>query len=141
MKHKVEFKNFSPGRHVCELVEELIACLERHAPNFPEAGVFLRLFVDESVTRRLYHVTLTCEVPGRTLVAREERHDLEEAIRAAFVEVPAVFRNAVIEKYKNWRRRRSVFSSIFQKLLRLRQHSVMPSFGDKLPKIPARGLC
>ncbi|HEV2665269.1 MAG TPA: HPF/RaiA family ribosome-associated protein [Blastocatellia bacterium] len=87
MRRNLEFKNFSPGHRLRELVEELIARLDRHAPNSPADTIFLRLFVDENAARRLYHVSLTCDVPGRMLAAREERHDAEEAVREAFVEI------------------------------------------------------
>ena len=87
MRRNLEFKNFSPGHRLRELVEELIARLDRHAPNSPADTIFLRLFVDENVARKLYHVSLTCNVPGRMLAAQEERHDAEEAVREAFVEI------------------------------------------------------
>jgi ribosomal subunit interface protein len=100
MKHNLEFKNFSPNRRLRELVEELIARLERHAPNFPADAVFLRLFVKENAKRKLYHVSLTCEVPGRTLAAQEDRHDAEEAVREAFAEI-----ERQLEKHKEVLRR------------------------------------
>jgi ribosomal subunit interface protein len=87
VRSNLEFKNFSPGSRLRELVEELIARLDRHAPNSPAYTGFLRLFVDENAARKLYHVSLTCDVPGRMLAAREERHDAEEAVREAFVEI------------------------------------------------------
>jgi ribosomal subunit interface protein len=87
VRHNLEFKNFSPGHRLRELVEELIARLDRHAPNSPADTIFLRLFVDENAARKLYHVSLTCDVPGRMLAAQEERHDAEEAVREAFVEI------------------------------------------------------
>jgi ribosomal subunit interface protein len=87
VRRNLEFKNFSPGHRLRELVEELIARLDRHAPNSPADTIFLRLFVDENAARKLYHVSLTCDVPGRMLAAQEERHDAEEAIREAFVEI------------------------------------------------------
>jgi RNA polymerase sigma factor (sigma-70 family) len=70
-----------------ELVDELIERLNKHAPNSPSDASFLRLFVDENAARKLYHVSLTCDVPGRMLAAQEERHDAEEAIREAFTEI------------------------------------------------------
>lgn len=87
MRHRLEFKNFSPGHRLRELVEELIARLDRHAPRSPADTIFLRLFIDENAARRLYHVSLTCDVPGRMLAAHEERHDAEEAVREAFTEI------------------------------------------------------
>jgi ribosomal subunit interface protein len=87
VRRNLEFKNFSPGHRLRELVEELIARLDRHAPNSPADTVFLRLFVDENAARKLYHVSLTCDAPGGTLAAQEERHNAEEAVREAFVEI------------------------------------------------------
>jgi ribosomal subunit interface protein len=87
VRRNLEFKNFSPSHRLRELVEELIARLDRHAPNSPADTIFLRLFVDENAARKLYHVSLTCDVPGRMLAAKEERHDAEEAVREAFVEI------------------------------------------------------
>ena len=87
MRSNLEFKNFSPSHRLRELVEELIARLDRHAPHSPADTIFLRLFVDENAPRKLYHVSLTCDVPGRMLAAHEERHDAEEAVRKVFVEI------------------------------------------------------
>ena len=87
MRRKLEFKNFSPSHRLRELVEELIARLDRHALHSPADTPFLRLFVDENAARKLYHVSLTCDVPGRMLAAQEERHNAEEAVRDAFVEI------------------------------------------------------
>jgi len=87
VRRNLEFKNFSPSHRLRELVEELIARLDRHAPNSPADTIFLRLFVNENAARKLYHVSLTCDVPGRMLAAQEERHDAEEAVREAFVEI------------------------------------------------------
>jgi ribosomal subunit interface protein len=87
MRHNVEFKNFSPGTRLRALVEELVARLERLAPDFPPDTVFLRLLVEENAARALYHVSITCAVPGRTLAAQEDRHDPEEAVREAFAEI------------------------------------------------------
>jgi RNA polymerase sigma factor (sigma-70 family) len=43
--------------------------------------------VEENLSRTLYQTSLTMEVPGKTLATREERHDLEIAIKDAFVEI------------------------------------------------------
>ena len=87
MRHNLVFKNFAPSHRTRELVEDLISRLDRHTQNHPADAFFLRLFVDENATRRLYHVSLTCDAPGRMLAAQEERHDAEEAVREAFTEI------------------------------------------------------
>jgi ribosomal subunit interface protein len=101
VRRNLEFKNFSPGHRLRELVEELIARLDRHAPHSPADTIFLRLFMDENAARRLYHVSLTCDVPGRLLAAQEERHDAEEAVREVFLEI-----ERQLEKHKERLRRR-----------------------------------
>jgi ribosome-associated translation inhibitor RaiA len=95
MLHNVEFKNFSPSPRLRELTEGLIGRLDRLSPNFASDTIFLRLFMDENVSRRLYHVTLSCAPPGRRLAASEERHDPEEAVRAVFADIERQF-----EKHK-----------------------------------------
>ncbi len=87
MRHNIEFKNYAPRRRLRELVEVLIARLDRCAPNYHTDAAFLRLFIDENAPRRLYHVSLVCSVPGRMLAAQEERHNDEEAVREAFAEI------------------------------------------------------
>jgi ribosomal subunit interface protein len=96
VRSNLEFKNFSPSHRLRELVEELIARLDRHAPHSPADTILLRLFVDENAPRKLYHVSLTCDVPGRMLAAQEERHDAEEAVRKVFVEI-----ERQLEKHKD----------------------------------------
>lgn len=95
MKHNIEFKHFEPAHDVRELVEELISRLEKHLKNFPEDLVFLRLLIEETAVRTLYHVSLTLDLPGRILATKEERHDVKEAIRDAFAEI-----ERQVEKYK-----------------------------------------
>src|SRR5262245_57913153 len=95
MLHNVEFKNFSPSPRLRELTEELIGRLDRLSPNFASDTIFLRFFMDENPSRRLYHVTLSCAPPGRRMAAKEEAHDPEVAVRAAFAEIERQF-----EKHK-----------------------------------------
>lgn len=87
IRHNLEYKHFSPSPHLQALVKELIARLDRHTPDFPPDARFLRLFVEANAARSLYRVSLTYEVPGRTLAAKAERHDAEEAVREAFAEI------------------------------------------------------
>jgi ribosomal subunit interface protein len=87
MKHNVEFKHFEPRERVRKLVEELIARLEKQIQDFPKDSVFLRVLIEENPTRKLYHVSITLELPGTTLTAKEERHDPIETIRDAFNEI------------------------------------------------------
>jgi ribosomal subunit interface protein len=87
MRHNIEFKHFEPKERVRDLIEELISHLERHVQDFPEETVFLRVLVEENAVRTLYHVSITLDLPGRILAAKEERHDADEAIRDAFAEI------------------------------------------------------
>ncbi len=88
MLHNLEFKNFTPSPRLRGLVEELVGRLDRHTPDLSEDTVSLRLFVDENAARRLYHVSIVCDLPRRRrLATQEERHDADEAVRAAFAEI------------------------------------------------------
>jgi RNA polymerase sigma factor (sigma-70 family) len=95
MRHSIEFKHFEPKQRVQELIENLIARLEKQAKDFPQDLVFLRLLVEEMAARKLYHVAITLELPGRTLATKEERHDVNDTIRDAFAEI-----ERQLEKYK-----------------------------------------
>jgi ribosomal subunit interface protein len=95
MRHNIEFKHFEPHERIRNLVEELIARLEKYVKDFPEETVFLRALIEENAVRKLYHVTITLDLPGRILAAKVERHDIDEAVRAAFTEI-----ERQIEKHK-----------------------------------------
>jgi ribosomal subunit interface protein len=86
VKHNLEFKNCTPDRRVRQFVEASIARLDE-VVNSRSSAVFLRVFVEKNAVRALYRVSLTLNVPGRTLAAQEERHDLLETLREAFMEL------------------------------------------------------
>jgi RNA polymerase sigma factor (sigma-70 family) len=86
VKHNLEFKNCTPDRRVRELLEESIARLDE-VLNFRSSAVFFRVFVEKNAARTLYRASLTLKVPGRTLAAQEERHDLLGAVREALMEL------------------------------------------------------
>jgi len=113
MKHNVEFKNFQADKRIRKLVDNLLKKLEKLAKRFPPDEVFLRLMIEENPVRKLYHVSLTLEIPGKTpatkktLATKEERHDLTETLRDAFDEI-----ERQLEAYKStllgehlWKRR------------------------------------
>lgn len=87
MKHTVEFKDWSPDPQLREFMELQIGRLERLTRTLPQESLFLRAVVDRNTTRTLYGVSITLQLPGANLAAREERHDLREAIRDAFAEI------------------------------------------------------
>jgi ribosomal subunit interface protein len=123
VRRNLEFKNFSPSHRLRELVEELIARLNRHAPHSPADTIFLRLFMDENATRRLYHVSLTCDVPGRLLAAQEERHDAEEAVREVFLEI-----ERQLEKHKERLNHSSLYKGpVRREELRRRKAEAVPA--------------
>jgi ribosomal subunit interface protein len=84
MQHNIEYKHFSPNASLRQLIDASITRLERYAPALAADATFLRLFIEQNEARTLFRVSLTAAVPGRTLAAHEERHDPEEAVRAAF---------------------------------------------------------
>jgi RNA polymerase sigma factor (sigma-70 family) len=95
MRRSIEFKHFEPKQRVQALIESLVARLQKQAKDFPQDLVFLRLLVEENAARKLYHVAITLELPGRTLATREERHDVNDTIRGAFAEI-----ERQLERYK-----------------------------------------
>jgi ribosomal subunit interface protein len=87
MKCNIEFKGFSPQNEIQEVIGEMIAKLEKRTKRFPRDVLYLRLMVEENDSRTLYRVSITLELPEKTLAPKEERHDLTEAIRDAFAEI------------------------------------------------------
>jgi ribosome-associated translation inhibitor RaiA len=111
--HNVEFKHFEPDRSIRKLIEELIKKIERKAERFLPDEVFLRLLIEENPVRKLYHVSLILEIPGKspatkkTFATKEERHELDATLRDAFDEI-----ERQLEAYKStlrgehlWKRR------------------------------------
>lgn len=87
MKTNIEFKQFEPRNGTRELIDQLIKKVEKRIKKFPENAVFLRVLVEHNATRKRYPVSITLEVPGKTLATKEERHDLDETLRDAFAEI------------------------------------------------------
>ena len=87
MQRNVEFKDFTAPKSVRRLMDNRLARIEKKTASFPPDALFLRLMAEENSARTLYRVSITLEVPGKTLAAREERHDLGETIRDAFAEI------------------------------------------------------
>jgi ribosome-associated translation inhibitor RaiA len=113
MKHNVEFKNFEPEERIRKLIAQLINKLQKRAKRFPPDEVFLRLMIEENPVRKLYHVSLVLEIPGKspaikkTLATKEERHDLHETLRDAFDEIERqleAYKATVTGEYV-WKRR------------------------------------
>jgi ribosome-associated translation inhibitor RaiA len=87
MKHNIEFKNFAADQKVRRLVDGLLRKLDKKAERFSHNDIFLRAVIEENPIRKLYRVSMTLEVPKKTLATREERHDLAESVRDAFAEI------------------------------------------------------
>jgi RNA polymerase sigma factor (sigma-70 family) len=85
MERNVEYKGFEPDGQIEKLIDRLVAKLERRASTF--SPTHLRLFVEYMTARSLYEVSLTFDVPGKTLAAKKEQHDLTSGLRAAFEEI------------------------------------------------------
>jgi ribosomal subunit interface protein len=87
MKHTIEFKHWEPSPHLRDLVEASIATLDKLLAKFRPDVLFMRVLLERNEPRTLYRVSLSLDVPGRTLHAQEERHDVVEALREAFAEI------------------------------------------------------
>jgi RNA polymerase sigma factor (sigma-70 family) len=85
MERNVEYKGLEPDGKIEKLIDRLVAKLERTASRF--SPTHLRLFVEYVPARTLYEVSLTFDVPGKTLAAKEEQHDLTAGLRAALEEI------------------------------------------------------
>jgi ribosome-associated translation inhibitor RaiA len=84
MTYTLEFRDWTPAAEERELVEHAIARVDQLVTRLSWEPVTLRVVVERNAPRTLYHVVLTLDVSGRTLVAREERPEVSEAVREAF---------------------------------------------------------
>src|SRR5262249_28568723 len=102
MQRNIEFKDFEPTRRVTTLIDRRASKLEKTYRTFSPDAVYLRLIVEHNSNRSLYTVSISLDVPRRTVAAKEEQHDLQVGIKAAFEEI-----ERQLEKYKeNLRKRR-----------------------------------
>jgi ribosomal subunit interface protein len=98
MQRNIEFRDFEPPKQVRTVIDRLASKLEKNTRTF--SAVYLKLMVDHNSARTLYRVSLTLDVPRKTLAAKEEQHDLQAGAKAAFEEIERQF-----EKYKANRRK------------------------------------
>ena len=107
MQRNIEFKDFEPPKRVTTLIEQLTSRLERNVRTFSPDALSLRLMVEHNLARKLYTISLTLDVPRKTLASKVEQHDIQAGIRAAFEES-----ERQLKKYKanltqeHWKRRR-----------------------------------
>ena len=100
MKRAVELKHVGPKEHVRTLIEDLIDRLEDKLQHFPSDALSVHVLFDENGTHKLYHISLTCHIPGHMVVAHEEGRNPGSTIREAFKEV-----QRQLEKHNALRRR------------------------------------
>src|SRR6516165_9782670 len=100
MQRNVVFKAIEPDRQIEKLIDQHAAKLEKNLKKFSPDLTVLRLFVECIPARKLYQLSLTLDVPGRTFAAREEQHDLKAGLRAAYDEI-----ERQLKKYKESLRR------------------------------------
>jgi ribosomal subunit interface protein len=96
MQRNIEFKDFEPDDRTKKLIDRLTAKLNQHMKTFSPELVHLRLFVEHNSARKLYTISITLDLPGKTLAAKEEQHDIQAGLRAAFEEIDRQFK-----KYKD----------------------------------------
>jgi ribosome-associated translation inhibitor RaiA len=87
MHHAVEFKSLEPKEPIRQLVENLIGWLDRKSRNLPPEVLFLRCIVEEIPAHKLYRVTVTLSVPGKTLAATNQTYEVTDTVRTVFAEI------------------------------------------------------
>jgi ribosome-associated translation inhibitor RaiA len=87
MKYNAEYKDFDPAPETVKLIEESARRIEKKAARFPPDLLFMRIMIEANPVRTLYKLSITLPLPEKTLATREERHDVNEAIRDAFAEI------------------------------------------------------
>src|SRR5215468_2688763 len=106
MERNIEFKALEPNAQINQRIERLISQLDKTAKTFSLEPTRLRVFVEYIPAHTLYNVSLTLGLPGKTLAAKEEQHDLRAGLRTAFEEL-----ERQVKKYKehlrgeHWKRR------------------------------------
>jgi ribosome-associated translation inhibitor RaiA len=107
VKVNIEFKNLPVEETWRRLIDQSAGKLRKKLARLAGDESFLRVMVEENTARKLYRVSITLELPKKTLASQEERHDVNETIRAAFIEI-----DSQIEAYKatlrgehGWKRR------------------------------------
>jgi RNA polymerase sigma factor (sigma-70 family) len=87
LKHNIEFKDAASDGRTRKLIESLITRIDNATRIFPSDARFLQVLVDEDPVHHLWKVSLTLELPGKTLAANNEGPELEASLRSAFAEV------------------------------------------------------
>lgn len=85
MRYAVEFKHFEPTDAVRKLVGNLISRIDKKTKGL--APVFLKFMIEEIPPHTLYTVSITLDVPGKTIAAKDQAHVAEHCIRAVFTQI------------------------------------------------------
>jgi len=105
MQRNTGFKDFEHHERTKKLIEKLASKLEKQMKTFSSELVHLRLFVEQNSVRTLYTISLTLDLPGRTLAAKEEQHDIQAGVRVAFEEIDRQFKKFKDNlKGEHWKR-------------------------------------
>src|SRR5215510_690763 len=96
MQRNIEFRDLESTRRVKTLIDRLASKLEKNNRTFSTDAVYLRLIVEHNSARSLYSVSITLDIPRKTVAAKEVRHDLQVGIKATFEEI-----ERQLEKHKD----------------------------------------
>jgi ribosome-associated translation inhibitor RaiA len=95
MERNVEFKAFEPAPQTRKLIDRMTSRLEKQASTFSPELAHLRLFIERIAAHRLYNISITLDLQGKTLAAKHEQHALKPGLRSAFEEI-----ERQLKKYK-----------------------------------------
>jgi RNA polymerase sigma factor (sigma-70 family) len=87
MERNIEYKDLEPDQKIVKLIDQLISRIEKNTNTFSSGFSHLRLFVERIPAHTLFRISLTLDVPAKTLVAKHEEHDLKAGLRSAFEEI------------------------------------------------------
>jgi RNA polymerase sigma factor (sigma-70 family) len=112
MNHTVEFKGFDPKDtsnsvdEIRKLIENRIAKLDRKIRRLSAGALFLRVLVERNPAHKLYNVSATFELPGKSLAAKDEKHDPASATKETFREMERQLEDykATLRKEHLWKR-------------------------------------
>lgn len=97
MKHQVTFENCQDHALIRRTFEKCLARLDNQVKRLPQDALFLHGTIERHHSKPRYRASLVLNVPGRTLVAKEEGADGEVVIREAFLEL-----ERQLKKYKEF---------------------------------------
>lgn len=96
MKRNIEFKDFEPDDRTKKRIEQLTSKLEQQMKAFSPELIHLRLFVERNSARRIYTISITLDLLGKTLAAKQQQQGIRAGLRDAFEEIDRQFK-----KYKD----------------------------------------